>query len=342
MWQQVEPLYDELHYYVKTKLATLYPAQVDARDKLMPVHLLGNMWAQSWVNLYNRIRPFPNGTDIDVTETMVSEGYTALRMFELSDKFFMDLGLETNEMSYTGDKPIIEKPPPEENIEIQCHASAWDFCDGEDYRIKMCTNVNMVDFITVHHEMGHIQYFIQYKNQPQVLREGANPAFHEAVGDTIALSVSTPQHLKKIGLLEEYEPSYINDINALFKMALERVAFLPFGYLIDKWRWDVFSGNVSKSEWNDHWWKLVKEYQKLEPPVARGENDFDPGAKFHVPANSQYIAYFIAHILEFQMHRGLCIAAGEYNPDDPDGSPLHHCDIDEQEEAGKRLKYVSF
>lgn len=198
----------------------------------------------------------------------------------------------------------------------------------------------MVDLITVHHEMGHIQYFILYKNQPQVLREGANPAFHEAVGDTIALSVSTPQHLKKEGLIAEYEPSFENDINALFKMALERVAFLPFGYLIDKWRWDVFSGNVPKNEWNSHWWKLVKTYQKLEPPIERGEDDFDPGAKFHVPANSQYIAYFIAHILEFQMHRGLCIVADQYDPNDPEKAPLHHCDIDESKEAGQKLRYI--
>lgn len=198
----------------------------------------------------------------------------------------------------------------------------------------------MVDLITVHHEMGHIQYFILYKNQPQVLREGANPAFHEAVGDTIALSVSTPQHLKKEGLIAEYEPSFENDINALFKMALERVAFLPFGYLIDKWRWDVFSGNVPKNEWNSHWWKLVKTYQKLEPPIERGEDDFDPGAKFHVPANSQYIAYFIAHILEFQMHRSLCIVADQYDPNDPEKAPLHHCDIDESKEAGQKLRYI--
>lgn len=216
--------------------------------------------------------------------------------------------------------------------------SAWDFADGEDFRIKMCTKVNMEDFVTVHHEMGHIQYFILYKDQPNVFRTGANPGFHEAVGDTIALSVSTPKHLKKIGLLTEYENSYENDINSLYSMALERVSFLPFGYLIDKWRWDVFSGKVKQDSWNKHWWDLRETYQKIRAPVNRTETDFDPAAKFHIPADSQYIAYFVAHILEFQMHRALCIEAGEYDPQNPDDAPLHHCDIDGSKEAGAKLR----
>jgi peptidyl-dipeptidase A len=170
-----------------------------------------------------------------------------------------------------------------------------------------------------------------------VLRTGANPGFHEAVGDLIALSVSTPTHLKKIGLLENYADSEADNINALFKMALERVAFLPFGLLIDKWRWDVFSGEVKEEKWNEHWWELREKYQMVRPPVDRSENDFDPGAKYHIPADSQYIAYFIAHILQFQMHRGVCIAAGQYDPKDP-SKPLHKCDIDNSKEAGQKIR----
>lgn len=185
--------------------------------------------------------------------------------------------------------------------------------------------------------MGHIQYFILYKDQPLTLRTGANPGFHEAVGDTIALSVSTPTHLQKIGLLEDYADTDEDNINALFKMALERVAFIPFGLLIDKWRWDVFSGKVPENEWNKHWWELREKYQKVKAPVDRSENDFDPGAKYHVPADSQYIAYFIAHMLEFQMHRGLCIAAGQYDPKNA-SMPLHKCDIDGSKVAGEKIR----
>lgn len=190
----------------------------------------------------------------------------------------------------------------------------------------------MTDFI-----LGHIQYFILYKDQPLVLRTGANPGFHEAVGDLIALSVSTPQHLEKIGLLEGYKNTAEDNINALFKMALERVAFLPFGLLIDKWRWDVFSGAVPETQWNKHWWDLREKYQKVSAPVSRNESDFDPGAKYHVPSDTPYIRYFIAHILQFQMHRALCIAAGQYVKDDPN-KPLHQCDIDGSLEAGAKIR----
>lgn len=185
--------------------------------------------------------------------------------------------------------------------------------------------------------MGHIQYFILYKDQPVVLRTGANPGFHEAVGDLIALSVSTPTHLQKIGLLENYADSEEDNINALFKMALERVAFMPFGLLIDKWRWDVFSGEVTKANWNKHWWDLREKYQKLSPPSNRNESDFDPGAKYHVPGDVPYIRYFISHILQFQMHRAVCIEAGQYDPNDA-SKPLHKCDIDKSLAAGKKIR----
>lgn len=163
-------------------------------EENIPAHLLGNMWSQSWEYLYDRTKPYKNGSLIDVTDKMQELGYNAFKMFELSDEFYLSMGLENNSMSYTGES-IIEKP---ENRTIACHASAWDFCDGEDFRVKMCTSVNMKDFITIHHEMGHIQYYLQYKNWPLALRAGANPGFHEAVGDTIALSVATPQHLEKV------------------------------------------------------------------------------------------------------------------------------------------------
>lgn len=254
-------------------------------------------------------------------------------MFEISDKFYKDLGLPANDMSY-GEKAVIEKP--DDRI-IACHASAWDMCDGADFRVKMCTNINMQDFVTVHHEMGHINYYLLYKDQPHLFRSGANPGFHEAVGDLIALSVSTPKHLTKINLLENYADTAEDNINALFRMALERVAFIPFGLLIDKWRWNVFSGAIPENNWNAEWWKLREQYQKVAAPIARSEDDFDPGAKYHVPADSKYMSYFIAHILEFQLHRALCLEVGEYVPDDPK-KPLHKCDIDGYTKAGDRLK----
>ena len=307
---------------------------MDPDNKMIPAHVLGNMWAQKWFNLYDRIKPFKNASIVDVTAAMKEQGYTALKMFEMSDDFYMSLGLPTSNMSFHG-KSIIEKPT---NRTIVCHASAWDFLDGKDFRIKMCTSVNMGDFITVHHEMGHIMYYQMYKDQPIIFRTGATPAFHEAVGDTIALSVNTPRHLEKINLLEKYADSYEDNINTLFRMALERVAFLPFGLLIDTWRWDVFSGAVKEENWNEHWWKLREKYQKIYAPIKRTEDDFDPGAKYHVPASSQYIAYFQAHILEFQFYKALCIEAGQYDPKNPEKNPLHKCDFYQSHKAGDKLR----
>ncbi|ETN62918.1 angiotensin-converting enzyme 9 [Anopheles darlingi] len=333
LWREVEPLYDELHTYVRYRLFDLYGDRMDRDNPMIPAHLLGNMWAQSWSNLYDRIKPFPNASLVDVSAKMRQLGYNATKMFTMSDEFYQSLGLPSSAMSY-GPKAVIEKPPQK----IVCHASAWDFCDGEDFRIKMCTNVNMEDFITVHHEMGHIMYYLLYKEQPQLFRTGATPAFHEAVGDTIALSVATPNHLRKVGLLDEYADSEADNVNALFEMALERVAFLPFGYLIDMWRWDVFSGAVNESNWNAHWWKLRQQYQKVYAPIERTEQDFDPGAKYHIPASSQYIAYFLAHILEFQFYRSLCIEAGQYDPTSSSTEPLHKCDFFESKAAGEKLR----
>ncbi|KAJ6633685.1 Angiotensin-converting enzyme, partial [Pseudolycoriella hygida] len=291
--------------------------------------------AQSWVNLYERIKPFPEGSSIDVTESMLRKNISVLQMFEKADEFFKGLGLPANDMSYDENRgAIIIKP---EDKTITCHASAWDFCNGYDFRIKMCTVVNQEDFVTVHHEMGHINYFILYKNQPLIFRGGANPGFHEAVGDLIALSVSTPKHLESIGYLENYRDTEEDNINALFKMALEKIAFIPFGLLIDKWRWDVFSGAVQPNEWNKHWWELRKRYQKVKPPTARGEEFFDPGAKYHVPAGVPYIRYFVSHILQFQFHRAACSIAGQYVPNDPN-KPLHKCDINGNQLAGNLIK----
>lgn len=288
LWAQLKPFYDELHTYVRRKLLVIYGDRMDRNDPNIPAHLLGNMWAQSWVNLYDRIKPFANAVDLDITKALVAKNYTVKQLFEMSNDFYVGLGLPDNSMSYDEARgAVIEKPT--ERV-VTCHASAWDFCDRQDFRIKMCTRMNMEDFVTIHHEMGHINYYILYKDRPITLRAGANPGFHEAVGDTIALSVATPKHFRKIGLLEDYEDSYENDINALFQKALDRVAFLPFGLLIDMWRWEVFAGKVTYSNWNKRWWELREEYQKVSSPVERDLDAFDPGAKYHVPFDSQYIS----------------------------------------------------
>nr|XP_053637338.1 angiotensin-converting enzyme-like [Cherax quadricarinatus] len=214
-------------------------------------------------------------------------GYTPRRMFELSDEFIASLNLTTMPQEFW-EHSILEKPGGREMV---CHAYAWDFCNGKDFRIRQCTDVTMNDLIVVHHEMGHVEYFLQYRHLPKIFRAGANPGFHEAIGDVLALSVSTPKHLHKIGLLKEVRNDHEEDINYLLRIALEKVAFLPFGYLVDLWRWDVFSNKIHEDDWNCAWWDLRYNMQGIKPPVHRSEHDFDPGAKFHITTSHPYIQY---------------------------------------------------
>ncbi|KAM3859472.1 angiotensin-converting enzyme [Diretmus argenteus] len=327
LWKELEPLYQNVHAYVRRVLYKKYGAKHVNLKGPIPAHLLGNMWAQTWSGIMDLAIPYPNATQVDATPAMEAKGWNATRMFRESDNFFTSLGLLPMPKEFW-DKSMLEKPT--DGTKVVCHASAWDFYNRKDFRIKQCTVVTMDDLITVHHEMGHVQYFLQYKEQPVSFRDGANPGFHEAIGDVLALSVSTPKHLHSIGLLDQVANNNDSDINFLMSMALDKIAFLPFGYLMDQWRWKVFDGRIPASEYNKEWWNLRMKYQGLCPPVSRTEDDFDPGAKFHVPANVPYVRYFVSFIIQFQFHKALCQAAKH------DG-PLHHCDIYQSKDAGKLL-----
>uniref|UniRef100_A0A914UH19 Angiotensin-converting enzyme n=1 Tax=Plectus sambesii TaxID=2011161 RepID=A0A914UH19_9BILA len=325
LFMQVLPLYEELHTYVRRQLRQHYPNRFSS--SAIPAHILGNMWAQEWQNIFSITQPFPNKTSVDVTQAMIDQNYTPLRMFQTADKFFQSLGL-TPMVDAFWNGTIMTKPT---NVEgFVCHASAWDFFNRVDFRIKMCTQVRMEDLITIHHEMGHIQYFMQYSVQPVTFRNGANPGFHEAIGDTIALSVATPTHLQKIGLLANYISDTQQDINFLYKQALEKVAFLPFGYLIDQWRWQVFSGQTTPDQYNADWWKLRTQYQGIVPPVDRPDNAFDPAAKSHIDDNTPYIRYFISYVAQFQFYKAMCQAANHTGP-------LYTCDFYNNTNAGAKL-----
>nr|XP_008010357.2 angiotensin-converting enzyme isoform X3 [Chlorocebus sabaeus] len=327
LFQELQPLYLNLHAYVRRALHHHYGAQHINLEGPIPAHLLGNMWAQTWSNIYDLVVPFPSAPSMDPTEAMLKQGWTPRRMFKEADDFFTSLGLLPVPPEFWN-KSMLEKPT--DGREVVCHASAWDFYNGKDFRIKQCTTVNLEDLVVAHHEMGHIQYFMQYKDLPVALREGANPGFHEAIGDVLALSVSTPKHLHSLNLLSSEGGSHEHDINFLMKMALDKIAFIPFSYLVDQWRWRVFDGSITKENYNQEWWSLRLKYQGLCPPVPRTQGDFDPGAKFHIPSSVPYIRYFISFIIQFQFHEALCQAAGHMGP-------LHKCDIYQSKEAGQRL-----
>lgn len=339
LYLQVRQPYQQLHAFVRRKLREHYNTdeqRLIKEDGLLPAHILGNVWAQQWDAIYQITVPFPGKGSVDITPAMKAQNYTPTKMAELTEQFFTSLNLSAMTETFWK-KSIFEKPRDREMI---CHASAWDFYNADDFRIKMCTTVSLDDLKTIHHEMGHIQYFQQYKNQPFVFRNGANSGFHEAVGDTLALSVSTAKHLMKIGLLDKktHEANRESEINYLYLMALEKLAFLPYAYVLDLWRWEVFRGKIFSKDYNCRFWELRQKIQGIFPPVSRSEDDFDAGAKYHVIADVPYIRYFVSYIIQFQLHKALCIKAGQYgSPDNPASKPLHHCDIYQSIAAGKNL-----
>ena len=324
LWQQVKPLYDSLYTYTRHKLSEKYGKEIVAEDKPIPAHLLGNMWAQSWGNVYPILAPATGDRGYDLTKTLKERNTDPKQMVRYGEGFFTSLGFEQLPSTFW-ERSLFVKPA---DHDVVCHASAWDIDYEKDVRLKMCININEEDFSTVHHELGHNYYQMAYDNQPFLFRDSANDAFHEAIGDTIALSV-TPPYLKQLGLIEKV-PEPNADIGFLLNRALDKVAFLPFGYLVDQWRWRVFSGDIKPEEYNKAWWELREKYQGVAPPVARSEQDFDAGAKYHVPANTPYARYFLAAILQFQFHRALCREAG-FN------GPLYQCSIYGNKKAGEKL-----
>jgi peptidyl-dipeptidase A len=324
LWNQVRPLYLSLHAYVRARLSQHYGATLVPPNGPIPADLLGNPWAQEWGNVFPLLGLPENTRGYDLTELLKAKKVDAKEMVRYGERFYTSLGFAPLPATFW-ERSLFTKPA---DRDVVCHASAWDLDNKEDLRVKMCIQIRDVDFVTIHHELGHNMYQRAYKDQPPLFQSGANDGFHEAIGDTIALAI-TPEYLQKVGLLDKV-PSADADIPLLLKQALDRVAFLPFGLLIDQWRWKVFSGEVKPAEYNKAWWELRLKYQGVAPPVGRSEADFDPGAKYHVASNTPYIRYFLAHMLEFQFYRALCQASGY-------SGPLHRCTFYGSKEAGAKF-----
>jgi peptidyl-dipeptidase A len=324
LWNQVRPLYLSLHTFVRWKLAEKYGPNVVPPGGPIPAHLLGNPWAQEWENIYDLLGVQEDKGGVNVTELLTKKNLDAKGMVKYGEGFYTSMGFAPLPPTFW-ERSLFTKPA---DRDVVCHASAWDVDNMDDLRVKMCIQVRGVDFVTIHHELGHNMYQRAYKDQPFMFRSGANDGFHEAIGDSIALAI-TPAYLHKVGLLESV-PQASNDIPELLKQALERVAFLPFGLMIDQWRWKVFSGEIAPADYNKAWWALRLKYQGVAPPVTRSEGDFDPGAKYHVAANVPYTRYFLAFILEFQFYRALCRESGYKGP-------LHGCTFYGSKEAGAKF-----
>jgi len=327
LWEQVRPLYLSLYTFVRARLSQKYGPQVVPPDGPIPAHLLGNPWAQQWGNIYSLLGLPENSSGYDLTALLRAKKLDAHGMVKYGENFYTSLAFAPLPKTFW-ERSLFTKPA---DREVVCHASAWNIDNKDDVRIKMCIQVKDEDFVTIHHELGHNFYQRAYKNQPFLFQNGANDGFHEAIGDTIALAI-TPEYLKRIGLLEAIPPADA-DIPLLLRQALDKVAFLPFGIMIDQWRWKVFSGEIKPAEYNKAWWDLRLKYQGVIPPAPRSEADFDPGAKYHVPGNVPYTRYFLAFIYQFQFYRALCKEAGY-------SGPLNRCTFFDSKQAGERFNQM--
>ena len=327
---ELKPLYNQLHCYTRGKLNQKYGNAVQPATGPIRADLLGNMWAQEWGNIYDVVAPKGAG-DIgyDLTDLLVKHKYTPEQMVRTGERFYTSLGFAPLPETFWK-RSQITRP---RDRDVICHASAWDVDTKEDLRIKMCTKVNADDFVTIHHELGHNFYQRAYNQQPFLYQNGANDGFHEAIGDFIALSV-TPEYLVQIGLLDRSKvPSADKDVGLLLRQAMDKVAFMPFGYVVDKWRYGVFDGSIPAGGYEAGWTKLRQEYQGITPPVPRTEADFDPGAKFHIPGNTPYARYLLARVLQFQFYKAACDMSGWKGP-------LHRCSFYGNKQVGERLNQM--
>jgi len=329
VWKQVLPLYEQIHCYTKYKIAEKYPDHMDANDDYIPAHLLGNMWSQDWSNIYSDILiPFPDVTPVEITPELEKQNFTPKMLHELSESFYVSLGYDHLPATFW-EKSMLTKPI---GREVVCHASAWDMDGHDDLRIKMCTAVTGEELLTVHHEQGHLYYDHYYRSQIPLYRESAADFFHEAIGDTMVLSVVVPRHLQEIGLLKgKISSSLKQTINAQMAVALSKIAILPWTYMIDLYRWKIQNGQTQPEDYQKEWEKLMMTYQGIKRPVESTAEDFDAGAKYHVPANTPYVRYFGAAIVQFQFHEALCEDAGQ-------GKILHDCSIYKNKKAGDHFK----
>jgi peptidyl-dipeptidase A len=329
LWQQVKPLYDALHTYTRYKLRQTYGADVVPLTGPIPSHLFGNMWAQNWNNLYPLLKPAAGASSYDLSKVLEQRKTDAKQMTQYAERFYTSLGMQKLPASFW-ERSLLTKP---RDRDVVCHASAWPLDEKDDVRIKMCITPTAEDFTVIHHELGHVYYFLAYTKQPYLFRNGANDGFHEAIGDTVALSI-TPGYLQKVGLMDQAADANADaDIGQLLERALSKVAILPFAYSVDKWRWDVYAGKTKPADYDKTWWQLREQYMGMKRPAAISSDGFDAGAKYHVAADVPYARYFLADMLQFQFHRALCREAGYTGP-------LHRCSVYDNAKAGAKLQQM--
>jgi len=332
MYNEMLPMYKHLHAYVRMQLRKYYGEANVPKKGPIPSHLLGDIFAEDWSNIYDIVVPYPDQPNLDISEHLKKKGYTSERIYRLADDFYKSMDMEAVPETFWRNS-VFKKPSDREMV---CQPSTFDFSSENDIRVKECAEPSMKQFMNAHHEMGHAQYYMQYRNQPEVFKQPANPAMHEAVGDAIALSVSTPEYLHKLNLLESPQMNDQQEINFLMQQALRTLPAMPYSYALESWRWELFEGKTNFDDMNCKYVDRRFDMEGVKPPSLRSEEDFDAGAKLEVASNEEYIRYFLSKVLQFQFYKGMCQHARQYTPGDS-ANPMHKCNLYQSKEAGKHL-----
>lgn len=354
LWRQLAPLYRQLQCYAGHRLRAEYGDRGTLEGGLLPAHLLGDPWQQDWTNVWDLLVPYPQAASPDVTDALqrradrlrrtalaqagngslqarflaarAGERAAARALVADAEGFYTGLGLPPlpeRFWQYSRFLRPLEAP-------ASCAASTWNLDLAGDVRVQLCLGQTEGDFLTAAHELGHAHYERAYRDLPAWLQDGANDAFHEAVGD-IAMLAMTPRWLHSAGLAAAPGHDHHARINAQMRIALARLPRLAAALALEHWRWGVFAGRIPAAQDNRAWWTLKARYQGVGPAEPRPADGFDVGAKYHVAAYRPYLRYFLAGVLQFQFHQALCAAAGQHGP-------LSDCEIAGDRRAGQHLQ----
>ncbi len=292
--ETTRPLFDQLHCWAKNTLATRYKK---APPKMIPAHWIGNRWAQDWPGLIEEasLDPLFKGSSPETIVKSAENFYVSLGFPRLPDSFWK--------------KSDLYPVPAGSARKKNSHASAWHIDHAADVRSLMSVEPDEQWFATAHHELGHIYYYISYSTPavPMLLREGANRAFHEAVGELAKLASQQTPYLIKVGVMPRgKEP----DATAwLLQSAMDSIVFMPFSAgTMSHFERDLYEGNLPPSDWQKKWWDYAGQYQGVEPPVSRNDDALcDACTKTHINDDAaQYYDYALASLIKFQLHDHIC------------------------------------
>lgn len=326
---EIQPMYNLLHAFTRS---VLQKKGLLSHGQSLPAHILG--WNSNWFDLFKDIvepeifRESPWNMD----EALKASGWGTKEVLQRIEDFYTSVGLGRMTNTFWNKSKIGN------SVLASCHGTAADMFSRDDFRMIVCGAKSWYDFYVIVHEMGHVEQYMLAKDQLAVFRAG-NSVVQETVGDSIFLAMMTPMHLNRLRLIDDAKlyPSDRNDfdLHQLMTIAYMKLPEIPFGFVFEKLRYDLFAERVSIEHSNDYFWELTRKFQHIEPPNVdiNRHRLFDVASRFHLAANVPYARYFFANILQYQQ-----TVYGKLNTNQSLPLPLHKCDLYGSKRAGNLLK----